>query len=457
MSGPKVVRIVTREEMQTMCRGLMRAFELAATELIRQAKRYDLMDGAIERDITTRRQQLAGLFDGDKWAEIRRVAPAMTAYATAQIALLHSQALAAAEAARSKRRHLTDSARSLILSLENEKRSVPDSLREVAQRALQASDEQLESMYDIVQRALRSEVRGDGGGRSDEDSALARRLGAGYENQSFAEWKASRAPLTRDASSARLDKLLAEVEIDEDPEIARRFIERSAEIVFESSEARRTLLTDSLTLEVAARVAQRRQHESVVGKLREIEATLEGLATPAAMAMADTISKALATGEMSASQRLIADGNALSEREARELAATARRRAVLSGLSSLGYVVREGMTTSWVRDGRVILRKPGTQDYGIELGGAADATRLQIRLVGSDSPASPRSAQRDQDHETIWCSEFGKLQDLIARSRGELVLERAQPVGAVAVKTISMEASEEEIRDIERPLGARTV
>jgi len=69
---------------------------------------------------------------------------------------------------------------------------------------------------------------------------------------------------------------------------------------------------------------------------------------------------------------------------------------------------------------------------------------FQIRMVGSDRPSTPRSTQRDRDQETIWCSEFGRLQDLIAKSSGELIIERAQPVGAVAVKTVVMETSEGE-------------
>jgi hypothetical protein len=116
------------------------------------------------------------------------------------------------------------------------------------------------------------------------------------------------------------------------------------------------------------------------------------------------------------------------------------------------------MITSWVRDGRITLQKPGTPDYGVELGAPADAARLQIRLVGSDRPSTPRSAQRDRDQETIWCSEFGKLQDLIAKSSGELIIERAQPVGAVAVKTVAMGAWEGEVRDIDRrQTNARTL
>ena len=83
MSGPKVVRIVTREEIQAICRGLMHAFESAAAELVRQATRCDLLDHAMERDIAGRRARLAGLLEDDKWVDFQKLAPAMTAYLTA--------------------------------------------------------------------------------------------------------------------------------------------------------------------------------------------------------------------------------------------------------------------------------------------------------------------------------------------------------------------------------------
>jgi len=109
---------------------------------------------------------------------------------------------------------------------------------------------------------------------------------------------------------------------------------------------------------------------------RATQASLEGLATAPAQMMAGSIAKALQTRDTSGVDRLIAEGASLIDSETRDFAAMARRRAILTGLASLGYEVREGMTTSWVRDGRIMLRKPGTPDYGVELGAPADAARL---------------------------------------------------------------------------------
>ena len=55
-----------------------------------------------------------------------------------------------------------------------------------------------------------------------------------------------------------------------------------------------------------------------------------------------------------------------------DIAATARRKAVLGGLAALGYEVRETLATALAREGRIVVRKPGTQDYGVELAAPVD-------------------------------------------------------------------------------------
>jgi hypothetical protein len=458
MSGPKVVRIVTREEIQAICRGLMRAFELAAAQLLQQAKRYDLPRAALEKDIAGRRETLAALFNDSRWLDLQKLAPAMTDYLAAEEKSIKLQAHAAAELARSKRRHLTDSARSLIMLLESAGKPIPVALRAIPREAIQADDQQLVSLQAIVSREIQQVAGlGSDGPLVAEDTELAKRLGAGGKGQTVAEWLNARPIAKTDTASARLDALLAEIETSEEANIAKGFVARAAAIAGEESEQRRALLTDSLILDAAASAQRRHEQEAKFSQLRATQASLEGLATAPAQLMASSIAKALQTRDASKVDQLIAEGASVVDSETRDLAATSRRRVILTGLASLGYEVREGMTTSWVRDGRIVLRKPGTPDYGVELGAPADAARLQVRLVGSDRPSTPRSTQRDRDQETIWCSELGKLQDLIAKSSGELIIERAQPVGAVAVKTVAMEPSDGEVRDIERPMGVRTI
>jgi hypothetical protein len=101
----------------------------------------------------------------------------------------------------------------------------------------------------------------------------------------------------------------------------------------------------------------------------------------------------------------------------------------------------------------LVVRKPGATDYGVELGAPQDMSRLQVRLVGSDRPSMLRNAQRDREMETIWCSEFGRLQQMLANSGGEVVVQRAIGVGIEPVKTVTFIDSEPEVRKEQRQMA----
>ena len=126
-----------------------------------------------------------------------------------------------------------------------------------------------------------------------------------------------------------------------------------------------------------------------------------------------------------------------------KLAAVSRRRAVLQGLAQLGYEVRESMQTGWVRDGHIVVTKPNASDYGVELASPPDASRLQVRLVGSDQPSAARNASRDRDMETLWCGEFSRLRDLLMSQGTELIVERALEPGIQTVKTVALHGTHE--------------
>jgi hypothetical protein len=126
----------------------------------------------------------------------------------------------------------------------------------------------------------------------------------------------------------------------------------------------------------------------------------------------------------------------LIEAEVQSMAAEERRRAVLYGLSALGYEVSEGMATAWVDGGRVVLRKAANPGYGVELSGGSKSDLLQVRAVAFGNSTDARDTSRDRDIETIWCGEFGRLQSLIAKDGGSLAIEHARPIGQFPLKLV---------------------
>ena len=100
MSGPKVVRIVTLEEVQAICRRLMAQVDGAGEAQRRLAKRLGLLDADLEESLTGRMGRLRELYAAGRWMELQKLASNTLAFYPAERERLVAQAAAAAEAAR---------------------------------------------------------------------------------------------------------------------------------------------------------------------------------------------------------------------------------------------------------------------------------------------------------------------------------------------------------------------
>lgn len=288
-------------------------------------------------------------------------------------------------------------------------------------------------MRPVVDEAFRSLVKSQPPKGPVASQGMAERLGRGVAQESLAQWLAARAP--SDDRSSRLSKLLAELEVLGNPALLDEATQRAARIDQEDGGERRRLLTDSLLLDVSATVRNLREADRLRGRIIEMDAELSTLTGERVSALRS----ALATLDAAdpGADALLAECRAFIDKDTRDAAAVARRRAVLLGLAGLGYEVREGMETAWAEDGRLVVAKPGATDYGVELAGPPDASRLQMRVVGAELPASPRSKVRDTEQETIWCGDVTELLDSVARAGTAITIERALPVGAQPLGTTS--------------------
>ncbi|MCK1266897.1 hypothetical protein IVB44_01405 [Bradyrhizobium sp. 49] len=200
--------------------------------------------------------------------------------------------------------------------------------------------------------------------------------------------------------------------------------------------ARQTLVADSLLLDLTSALKSGRKRARLQRDLADRHAELSEMKSAEAAVLRVEIEQALA-GSGDNSQELIRRANFLIEAEVRSMATEERRRAVLEGLASLGYEVSQGMMTAWVAGGRVVLRKPANPGYGVELSGGSQADVMQVRTVGMGNPAEARDANRDRDMEAIWCSEFERLQSLVAKTGGSVSIESARPAGQFPLKVVA--------------------
>lgn len=433
MSGPKVVRVVTREELEAICSRLISQVRAAAAELLRTLKRSELLTSELETDIEARIDALSVQLRAGQFAALQRSAPTVTAFFRSEKHRYQQIAIANAEAQRKQRQQLIDAASSVAGALRQQSKPVPPALDAVISRARSARIDDIPGLRAEVDSAFKALVGPSKGPVIAMD--FATRLAGGLEQQSLADWL-NRQPRDN-AIPDRLIKLMSELEVIEDGEVVTAFVARFDAVDQERRLDRRRLLMDSLALDISAALNRRRQLDDSRATLLNVDAELALLSGAEASEMRARITGALTGTGPTETADLVGQARTLIDTRAAQAAATSRRRAVLSGLAGLGYEVREGMETAWARDGSIVVAKPGTDDYGVELGGPADASRLQVRVVGAENPVAPRSQQRDVEQEGLWCSEVDELVASLDRRGAELTIERALAVGAQPLKNSS--------------------
>ena len=374
MSGPKVYRIATVEEILDYCRGLLAQLDAAIAAWQRKVGRLGLATDAEIAAMLQRRATIRALatMQGEAYLILYKQVPSEIAFLSEDIDKRIAVASERKAQERTARRRLASTAATLTAALARSGAGVPADL----QAALSAARDGARDGVEAAERALSQ-------GFSllappEEDAAvgvrqreIASRLGEGEETETLADWLAGQPPAD-DGRGRDLDRHIAELETREGEAAAHPYAERAARLAAEASPARRRLLADSLLIELAARAAARREAEKCLSTLTCLVAELEQLAGSAEKALIDRAQDALHRQDGRTAKELIAEVRTTIDRARNAAAAALRRKAVLEGLSALGYEVREGMETAWASNGNVVLRSAHRPDYGVKLSGGAE-------------------------------------------------------------------------------------
>ncbi|MEI9401727.1 hypothetical protein [Mesorhizobium argentiipisi] len=429
MSGPKVVRIVTREELVAICEGQIAAFEAMVGSWERFGERNRCVD---QQDIDQTRDRvraMRALLAGDNFAEVQKRIPAEISFLKSDMDRRMNATADAAAVTRKRAHQLRRSAETLARSLRDKDLPVPEELSDPSRHSDEAIRKAISAAFSDLALA------GSDGGISDRQRALADSLGVGEERTSLATWlEGQSGDFVDDPLVAALDRKLDELRIF-DPEAATTFAARLDAVAAESG-TRRGLLADSLTIELSAARREAVQKIEIRSELEGIRAEFTILGSQTAKERIRAIEQALAT--VTAKDELetaLDEAKSALENLRNEQAMTLRRQAMLEGLAELGYEVRQGMETAWVEHGRVVLRNSKSPSHGVELGGNPESL-LQIRTVAFDEPHRVTDRKGDVDAETAFCADFEGLQKRLAASGGKLSLVKALGIGATPVKIV---------------------
>ena len=432
MSGPKVVRIVTRDEILAICKGHLRRLEQAVTQWIAQGKKSgEITDQEIDATLE-RQRRLVELLNQGAFMNLQKRVPDEIAYLRADALRREQLAIEKAAVARKRARQGRENAATLINALVGRGTRIPTYLRAELESIAQGHD--TGNVEAVLARGFALLTPTDSPGLTDAQRELAAKLAGEERNQTFEAWKANHKPNSSlDTLLERVDSQIAEAQMLVGQSHAATYLARLRATEAETNDARRKLLLDSLILDLSNGIASAKVRRAALEHLTELAAELQSFTSEEA---ASIQSQVAACSEATAVETITALAEACQlflDRETRRKAAQSRREVILQGLGRLGYEVHEGMTTAWAKDGRVVLRKPSLPGYGVEVGGQAEASRLQVRAVALTNDRDP---SRDKDVETIWCGEFSKLQQLVAENGDNLLIERAMAIGQVPLKVV---------------------
>jgi len=438
MSGPKVVRIVTKQEVMAICRGRIDAVQDAIAQWRKYASNHDALNSEEEKTVEKRLLSIVKMFEREQFLDVQKQCTAEIAALQAEMSRIRDEAIAKAELERSMRRRLQYSAETLIKTFEASQRQIPKELSNIASTAITANETDLATMNSTLSRILIEYTLNsiENQDMTPLQKELSKKLSEGEKLQTLADWKMRQeVDVKAIETDRRLDRLLAEIEAIEG-ESAQPFFTRATLIAQELSSSRRSLLTDSLILDLVAHSNERKTKELAIASMREMRSELHRLTSQPAKDLEVMLTKAIDSNDISSGKLLRDKGVALLKEETKAMAGVSRREAILKGLSELGYEVRENMATAWAEDGRIVVRKPNEKGYGVELGAVEDAERMQVQLVSFEQANDASKVSRDLDRETIWCAEFSRLKSLLEKSGTALHIEKALPVGSKPLKQV---------------------
>jgi hypothetical protein len=431
MSGPKVVRIVTRDEIIARCRTDLARLDAAFASWRTVCEKTG---GATPEDIVEvegRRNRVHELLELGLLATI---AGAVSAEVSALKADGEARVVRAAEAAARERkahRQAAAVASGVLAALDGKGTPLPPEVRGPLERA--AAGGTLDGV--AISRALELLSGSDHNTMSPELLRLAKALKSGDDRKTFAQWLAEQPLSPADADIARVERQLVELSALGEDKNAAGLTDRLAGLSSIPAE-RRSLYLDSLELDLARALTAARRRGDLLERLRVEAMALAGDESIECVTMLKRIMAEL-EAPTSNLELLFDQAVALSTRTRSAVAAEARRRAVLEGLAQVGYQVSEGMQTALARDGRIVLKRASQSEYGVEIKASDEMERLQVRAVAFRGVSAPVDAARDREAETTWCSDLGRLREQLAAGSGELVIEHAQPIGATPLKVIS--------------------
>lgn len=442
MSGPKVVRIITREEILEICLGHIAQVEAALAEWERLGSRNKVIDDHDRARYANDVKRLKQLIEQNRFLDVQKRAPELLRSLRSDMSQRLEAMYSAEAAARRRQYSLRLSAKQLQKELQEARVALPNELRDglaAATSNVPITDEVLQKVVADALRMLPERAPD----ATEDHSELLQQLRVGDKSQTLDDWLKRSQPDPISSAVETLDHYLAQLATCDDPEKLEQLTGRATSATSELDSSRRKMLIDSLCIEAASvvRTAQRRLQWRQAAADERAAAVAAG-DTEACDETFRSLDVHLRNDDFAGVRACLDRIKQLRADAARSRAALAGRSALLGGLKELGYQVNEGMVVAWTKNKRLVVHHPTMPGVAVELGGVNDESQFQARVVAVQG--ENRDARNDKQTETAWCGELSKIQARIRENGGELNIDRALPAGAQALKIVTLEQTDDD-------------
>jgi len=447
MSGPKVVRITSREEMEFIKKSQISLFRAVYKSIEDYVQKNNLQAQDILTKLAERLAEYEQL-DAQHYQRFQQEIPAQIELFKQEKLNLEKKVINAIFEKHKKIDALTYARNSLISNFKEKSLEIPHALTntwpdEILEHNLPELEERITHAFTslISQSKLNEEL--EEYGLSSELEQLSKRLNKDHHSQKLGEWKKINSIAFEDPSLKRLNLLLSELQILEiNPEKKIDFLSRAKYITNDVSDSRQKLLVDSLTLDIATFIKRKKLQKNTLQEIKNLITQIELLDTTCSDSDFLKLQEASENMSQKELQAILDRGQELKNKLSREYIEKSRRDAVLKGMQSIGYKVEDNLSTAWVENGRLVVKKGTHSKYGIELASASNIERCQIRVVVDEKSKGVRSTEEDLAEELSWCEDFSVLRKELAEEGSVLEIEKMLDPGELDLKEVSFDTDE---------------
>lgn len=448
MSGPKVIHVVTRQEVIDTCEAAIAEVDHALAEWQRIMDRNMIVAAGDLARFIKGRDALRRLLQADQFLDVQKAVSGLAAAIQNNV----QQQLAAhnSRVAQEQRRErsLQFGAEAVLARCQEMSVEIPVDCIQVLTDAAAGRGVDAQIIQRAMSQATSALYATDQSTAFTKQRDLAEVLGATGDSTNAQEVLKAAEDSLIDPRIRRISSQLAELESVGEDAIAARFrsrLGRAANAETTGDMRQSGLLLDSLEIELGPAV-KRAQQIAALRRLIGVEAAAARATHDWDVCSQDLAAaeNAVMRGDANAAQQHVERATALRLEKRKQRAAQASRTAILEGLRGLGYDVREGMATQWAEKKQLVVKHAAKAGVALELAGTLDGGRLQARMVAIGG--SGRDPHADKRAEEQWCSELDSLRKYISGRGGEIKIVKAVAAGTAPLKRVGDEGDEEERR-----------